>query len=132
MKPAAISTLFGTLILCTPYQAQAHGKLNADELEELFSNTTQLCRKEKDQSTCSTYFSEDGVIKRRLHTGDVRREGEWETDLEHDQLCITWKGKKKPLCMDVYQNKDGTLDMYKGSKHLSTVLSFTPGNAENL
>lgn len=132
MKLAVFSAIFGMTMLAAPTIAQAHGKLDASELEDRFSNTTQLCRKEKDKSTCTTYFSEDGVIKRRLHMDNVRREGEWETDLEHNQLCITWKGKKKPLCMDVYQNKDGTLDMYKGSKHLSTVLSFTPGNAENL
>ena len=118
-------SLFSTPVL-------SHGKLTADELEEKFSDTTQLCRKEKDYSTCTTYFSADGVIKRRLHQDNQRRQGTWEADLEHDQLCITWEGKTKPLCFDVYRNKDGTMDMYKGGKHLSTVLNFTPGNTERL
>ncbi len=119
-----------TLLFVTP--GYSHGKLSATELEEKFSDTTQLCRKEKDRSTCTTYCSADGVIKRRLHKDNVRREGTWEADLESDQLCITWKGKTKALCFDVYRNKDGTYDMYKGGKHLSTVLSFASGNREQL
>ena len=112
--------------------AHAHGKLDASQLEERFTDTTQLCRKEKDQSTCTTYFSADGTIKRRMHADDKRRQGSWEIDLEHDQICITWQGKTRALCFDAYLNKDGTLDMYKGGKHLSTVISFTPGNSEGL
>lgn len=114
------------------WSALGHGKLSASELEERFNNTTQLCRKEKDRSTCTTFFSADGVIKRRLHASGKRREGTWESDLEHDQLCITWNDSDKPLCFDVYRNKDNTLDMYKGGKHLSTVIYFMPGNTENL
>ena len=110
----------------------AHGKLDASELEERFSNSTQHCRKEKDQSTCTTYFSADGIIKRRMHADGARKEGSWEIDIESDQLCITWKGKTKSLCFDAYLNKDDTIDMYRGSRHISTVLTFFPGNAEGL
>lgn len=110
----------------------AHGKLDASELEERFSNSTQHCRKEKDQSTCTTYFSEDGIIKRRMHADGKRKEGSWEIDLENDKLCITWKGKTKSLCFDAYVNQDRTIDMYKNGRHVSTVLTFFPGNAENL
>ena len=119
-----------TLVYTAP--SLGHGKLDANELEEMFANTTQMCRKEKDQSTCTTYFSADGVIKRRLHETDVRRDGTWEADIEHDQLCITWTGKTRALCFDAYRNKDGTIDMYKGGRHLSTVIEFTPGNVEGL
>lgn len=111
---------------------QAHGKLDAQQLQQQFSNTTQLCRKEKDQSTCTTYFSDNGTIKRRLHKDNKRRVGKWETNSESNQLCITWKGKTRALCFDVYENKDGTMDMYKKGKHLSTVLNFSPGNTEGL
>lgn len=110
----------------------AHGKLDANELQERFNNTTQHCRKEKDQSTCTTYFAADGTIKRRLHADGKRREGSWNIDQENDRLCITWKGKSKALCFDVYANKDGTLDMHKKGKHKSTVITFFPGNAEEL
>jgi len=132
MQRFVLLLLFSASTLVYSSLGYAHGKLDANQLEERFSNTTQLCRKEKDKSTCTTYFAEDGVIKRRLHNNNKRRVGEWETDIEHDQLCITWKGKTKALCFDVYQNKDGTVDMYKGGKHLSTVLNFMPGNAEGL
>ncbi len=110
----------------------AHGKLDATELEEYFSNTTQHCRKEKDQSTCTTFFSAEGVIKRRMHRDGARKEGTWEVNIENDQLCITWSGKTKSLCFDAYLNKDRTIDMYKGGRHISTVMTFFPGNAENL
>ena len=128
---ALLSVLLYTM-LGVNSPVNAHGKLDANELEERFSNTTQHCRKEKDQSTCTTYFSAEGVVKRRMHADGKRREGSWETDLEHNQLCITWKGKTKALCFDAYLNKDGTLDMYKGGKHLSTVITFFPGNSEDL
>ena len=110
----------------------AHGKLDATELEEYFSNTTQHCRKEKDQSTCTTFFSADGTIKRRMHEDGKRKEGTWEIDTESDRLCIVWKGKTKSLCFDAYLNKDDTVEMYKNGRHVSTVLTFFPGNAEKL
>lgn len=131
-----IKTLFFSFMVCLlsllSSPLMAHGKLDADELQQRFSNTTQHCRKEKDQSTCTTYFSADGTIKRRLHADGKRREGSWKIDSEKDQLCITWKGKTKALCFDVYKNKDGTMDLHKKGKHKSTVMTFFPGNAEQL
>lgn len=112
--------------------AFAHGKLDASELEERFSNSTQHCRKEKDQSTCTTFFSADGIIKRRMHADGKRKEGTWEIDIENDKLCITWKGKTKSLCFDAYINQDRTIDMHKNGRHISTVLTFFPGNAEGM
>lgn len=131
-----LKTLFLSISICmisllsTP--SFAHGKLDADELQERFSDTTQHCRKEKDRSTCTTYFAADGSIKRRMHADGKRREGIWEIDPEKNRLCITWKGKSRALCFDVYANKDGTMDMYKKGKHISSVITFFPGNAERL
>ena len=123
-----------SFMVCLPLTspAFAHGQLNADELIKRFSNTTQHCRKEKDQSTCTTYFSGDGVIKRRMHADGKRKQGTWEVKSDLNQLCITWKGKTKALCFEAYMNRDGTLDMYKKGKHLSTVVTFFNGNVENL
>ncbi len=126
-----VLSLFFALLL-SPLQVFAHGQMNAAELETRFTNTTQHCRKEKDQSTCTTYFSPDGTIKRRMHADGVRREGTWEIDKENDLICITWKGKTKALCFTAYINQNGTVDMYKKGKHLSTVMTFFPGNVENL
>ena len=67
-----------------------------------------------------------------MHADDKRRQGTWKVDPEHEQICITWQGKTRALCFDAYLNKDGTVDMYKRGKHLSTVISFTPGNSEGL
>ncbi len=121
-----------TTLFVMPGQAFAHGQINAEELQQRFSDTTQHCRKEKDQSTCTTYFSADGVIKRRMHADGKRREGSWHVDAEKDEICITWKGKTKALCFKAYLNKDGTVDMYKHGKHVSTVTTFFKGNVEEL
>jgi len=110
----------------------AHGQLNAEDLKTRFSDTTQHCRKEKDKSTCTTFFAADGTIKRRMHEDGKRRSGNWEVDSENDKLCITWTGKKKALCFKAYMNKDGTLEMYKRGKHVSTVITFFKGNVEGL
>ncbi|MDJ0832967.1 MAG: hypothetical protein QNJ69_05555 [Gammaproteobacteria bacterium] len=113
-------------------QVSAHGQLTAAQLFERFSDTTQHCRKEKDQSTCTTYFSADGVIKRRMHEDGKLKDGTWMVKDDTDQLCITWTGKTKALCFEAYLNHDGTLDMYKKGRHLSTVITFFEGNVENL
>lgn len=126
-----VIALFFALLLA-PLQVLAHGQLNAAELEKRFTNTTQHCRKEKDKSTCSTYFAPDGTIKRRMHADGKKRDGTWMVDKEKDLICITWKGKTKALCFSAYINKDGTVDMYKKGKLLSTVMTFFPGNVENL
>lgn len=110
----------------------AHGQLNAEELKTRFTDTTQHCRKEKDQSTCTTYFAADGTIKRRMHKDGKRRDGNWEVNADQNLLCITWTGKTKALCFEAYMNRDGTLDMYKKGKHLSTVITFFKGNVEGL
>jgi len=115
-----------------PSQLWAHGELNAAELKQRFTNTTQHCRKEKDQSTCTTFFAADGSIKRRMHADGKLRDGSWNIDEEKNLLCITWTGKTKALCFSAYMNKDGTMDMYKKGRHLSTVVTFFPGNVEGL
>lgn len=110
----------------------AHGQLNAEELKTRFTDTTQHCRKEKDKSTCTTYFAADGTIKRRMHKDGKRRDGNWEVKADKNLLCITWTGKTKALCFEAFMNNDGTLDMYKKGKHLSTVITFFKGNVEGL
>lgn len=125
-------SLFLSPLLFISSNTFAHGQLNADELKTRFTDTTQHCRKEKDQSTCTTYFAADGTIKRRMHEDGKRRDGVWSVNAENNQLCITWTGKTKALCFEAYMNKDGTMDMYKKSKHLSTVITFFKGNVEGL
>jgi len=131
LKFLSISLLLSPLLFISS-NSFAHGKLNADELKTRFSDSTQHCRKEKDKSTCTTFFAADGSIKRRMHADGKRRDGTWIVKTEENQLCITWTGKKKALCFDAYMNKDGTMDMYKKGKHLSTVITFFKGNVEGL
>lgn len=132
MKKSLLMWLVPAVLLIFSGNSFGHGQLDAEALKTRFSDTTQHCRKEKDKSTCTTYFSTDGVVKRRMHADGARREGTWEIKQEEKLLCITWKGKTKALCFEAFMNKDGTLEMYKKGKHVSTVITFFQGNVEGL
>jgi len=125
-------SIFLSPLLVLSTNSLAHGKLNAEQLHLRFSDSTQHCRKEKDKSTCTTFFAADGTIKRRMHEDGKRRDGNWEIKTDNDLLCITWTGKSKALCFEAFMNKDGSLEMYKKGKHVSTVITFFNGNVEGL
>jgi hypothetical protein len=101
------------------------------DIVDLVSDQTTLCRKEKDQSLCSNYFSEDGVIKRIMHDDGERRQGVWFID-DQDRLCILWQGKIKPLCFHVYEQEDGSYDLIKNDEHITTILGTEQGNTKGL
>ena len=103
--------------------------LDRFELEELVNDKTANCRKEKDQSLCTNYFSPEGVIVPVRDSGK-RKDGRWFLD-DSDRLCILWNGKIKPLCFVVTANEDGTYRMEKNGKLKSTILGLKDGNTEN-
>lgn len=105
--------------------------LDRDGVVELLSEKTVLCRKEKDQSLCTNYFSEGGVIKQVMHDEDDRKEGVWFVD-DQDRLCILWTGKIKPLCFAVYAQPDGSQRLIKNDRHLTTILGTEDGNTKGL
>ncbi|MFM1891132.1 MAG: hypothetical protein RLZ44_209 [Pseudomonadota bacterium] len=125
------STLLLTTLLCTAPAAWGEQVLTADEIEFLISDKTTACLKEKDQSTCTTYFAPDGIIKRRMHDDDARKNGRWFID-DTDRLCILWDGKIKPLCLIITRNEDGTYALTKKEKHVSSILELSDGNTEGL
>lgn len=123
-----------TIAVCTTWLAApawAGEPLTRDELEELVTDKTADCRKEKDQSTCVTYFSPEGEVVQVLHDSGDRKEGRWFLD-DSDRLCILWVGRIKPLCFVVSQDADGTYRMVKRDKHLSTITGLRHGNADAL
>jgi len=105
--------------------------LTREQLLELVYDKTVDCRKEKDQSTCVNYFSDEGVLVQVLHKNKKRKDGRWFLD-DSDRLCILWDGKIKPLSFVVIKNYNGTFNMIKSGKHLSTMLKFYDGNTEKL
>ena len=105
--------------------------LTREQLLELVYDKTVDCRKEKDQSTCVNYFSDEGVMVQVLRKNDKRKDGRWFLD-DSDRLCILWDGKFKPLCFIVFKNEDGTFNMIKGGEHMSTMLKFYDGNTAKL
>ena len=105
--------------------------LKRAEIVELVREKTIACRKEKDQSLCSNWFSKDGVVRRLMHDDGARKEGVWFVD-DQDRLCILWKAKIKPLCFDVYAQDDGTYNLIKRGKHITTILGRSDGNTKDL
>jgi len=101
------------------------------DIIDLVSDQTTLCRKEKDQSLCFNYFGEDGVIKRIMHDDGARKDGVWFVD-DQDRLCILWQGKLKPLCFHVYEQDDGSYNLVKKDKHITTILVTEQGNTKEL
>jgi hypothetical protein len=77
------------------------------------------------------YFSAEGEIAQVLHKTGKRKDGRWFLD-DSDRLCILWNGKIKPYCFVVTENDDGTYNMVKSGKHISTMLKLYEGNTEKL
>lgn len=128
---------FATLLLCsTPLFAGGDPQPDLDALDrdtiiELVSDKTTECRKEKDGSLCANYFAEDGVFKRLMYDDGARRDGVWFID-DQERLCILWQGKIKPLCFIVYEQDDGSFNLIKRGKHVSTILGTQDGNTRDL
>ena len=101
--------------------------LDRDSIIELVSEKTTECRKEKDGSLCANYFSEDGVVVQVMREDGERKDGVWFVD-DSERLCILWKGKIKPLCFEVFEQDDGTYNLVKHDKHISTIIGSEDGN----
>lgn len=119
------------LLVSPAIAAEDPEPLDRDALVELVSNKTAECRKEKDESLCVNYFSEDGVIVQVMREDGERKDGVWFID-DSERLCILWQGKIKPLCFSVYEQDDGTHSLIRREKHVSTILGTADGNTEKL
>lgn len=105
--------------------------LDGETIESMVLGNTAACRKQKDQSTCSIYFADDGVMIRQMHDSGVRKQGRWFTD-DSDRLCILWDGRYRPSCFVLHEREDGVIDLIKGERHLSSILEMKEGNADKL
>ena len=131
MRTPARAIVASLALLSTISAATAGGVLDGDEIELLVTDKSTACLKEKDQRVCTTYFSPEGVIKRRMHDTDARKQGRWFID-DSDRLCILWTGKIKPLCLTVTSNPDDTYTLTKKGRHVSSILELSDGNSEGL
>lgn len=105
--------------------------LDRDAIVELVSEKTTECRKEKDGSLCANYFTEDGVIRRVMYDDGARKDGRWFVD-DQARLCILWDGKIKPLCFVLFEQEDGSYNLIKNGRHITTILGTEDGNTKNL
>lgn len=129
-----LSSLLAALVMSSSAIVAAADEpvaLDRDEIIELVSEKTTECRKEKDQSLCSNYFTEDGVIKRVMHDDGARRDGVWFVD-DSERLCILWKGKIKPLCFSVFEQSDGSYHLIRHDRHITTIVGTEDGNTRDL
>ena len=119
------------MLLSTVALADGPEPLGRQDIIDLVSGKTVECRKEKDQSMCSNYFTEKGVIKRIMHADGKRRDGRWFLD-DQTRLCILWDGRIKPLCFVVFEQADGSYKLIKKGKHITTITAVEDGNTKNL
>jgi hypothetical protein len=131
MRIASVFAASMALFIGPAVVASDADPLDSFDIIELVSEKTIECRKEKDQSLCSNWFTEDGVVKRIMHDDGARRDGVWFVD-DRDRLCILWTGKIKPLCFLVFEEQDGSYRLIKGDKHLTTIVGIEDGNTKDL
>lgn len=126
---AAILTLASAVVVAQEPAGQT--PMDRQQILDLVREKTTECRKEKDQSLCANWFAKYGEITRIMHADGARKEGAWFVD-DQDRLCILWKGKIKPLCFKVFEQDDETYALYKGSKHITTIIGTEEGNTKGL
>jgi hypothetical protein len=131
MKSMLASLALITLAAAVPAEEIDAEALTFFDILDLVSGQTAECRKEKDQSLCSNLFTEDGVIKQSMHDDGELKQGRWFID-DQNRLCILWDGKIKPLCFLVYEQDDGSYNLIKRGKHITTILGVESGNPNNL
>ena len=105
--------------------------LGRKAITDLVRGKTVECVKEKDQALCSNYFTPKGVVTRMMHADGKRKVGRWFLD-DQARLCILWDGKIKPLCFVVYGQPDGSYNLIKRGKHITTITGVEEGNTKGL
>lgn len=100
--------------------------LSGDDITSLFSGKTASCIKSKDQSTCLTFMSSDGKVKRLTNADGKTRLGTW--NVTNNQLCILWAKKKKDLCFDVVKQNDTEYLLNRKGKTKSIINGFSDGD----
>lgn len=131
MRVLGVCSMALLLLIPSVVLADDSEPLGRQEIIDLVREKTTECRKEKDQSMCSNFFTEKGVIKRIMHEDGKRRDGRWFMD-DQTRLCILWDGKIKPLCFKVFKQADGSYNLIKKGKHITTITGVEDGNTKNL
>ena len=119
-------TVAALCTFCVCSDAAEQAALEREQLLELVSGKTALCRKEKDQSLCANWFAGDGVLQQVMQDDDGRKQGRWFVD-DQARLCILWDGKLKPLCFAVFAQPDGSYNLLKNDRHITTITGFEDG-----
>lgn len=130
----SLTGIFSGLLLGASLSINADTLLTVDELDELFSDTTQRCDQTGKDAQCVTYTSANNRVVRVMTSGKntgKRYVGSWEVN-RHGLFCILWDGKDKDLCFVVSKNTDGQHELYLRGYKKATILSVESGNTEGL
>lgn len=131
MRTAYLTSVAILILLSSAAWANSPEPLDRQEIIDLVMGKTVECRKERDQSLCSNYFTEQGVVTRIMHADGIRKVGRWFLD-DQARLCILWDGKIKALCFSVYEQPDGSYNLIKKGRHITTITGVEDGNTKNL
>lgn len=131
MRTVGLLSAAALLVLSSTALANDQDAMGRQDIIDLVSEKTVECRKEKDQALCSNYFTHKGVVTRIMHADDKRKVGRWFLD-DKTRLCILWDGKIKPLCFKVFAQPDGSYNLIKKGKHITTITGVEDGNTKNL
>ena len=88
MRFAILAAVAALSVAVSPAFATDVDPLDRYDIIELVSEQTVECRRQKDQSLCSNWFSEQGVVKRIMHDDGERRDGRWFVD-DQDPVSYT-------------------------------------------
>jgi len=123
-----ITTLLAVMLLAMSNLAVAESAtVSAYEIKLFINGKTANCVKTKDNSTCDTYFAEDGSLKRFTPADGKTKTGDWWVD-EEGKLNVRWTGRKKSMRFDVIDPGDGTWQLIKGKKLKSVITGVRPGD----
>ena len=104
--------------------------VNGYELKTFLNGKTAKCIKTSDNSTCDTYFADDGSIKRYTPSDGKTRQGKWWVDAD-GMLNVQWTGKKKPLKFSVVDTGEGHWQLLRRGKIKSLITGAQPGDHIN-
>ena len=121
------SLLAGALLVLSGVAAAEPVTVPGFEVKTFLNGRTANCVKTKDNSTCDTYFAEDGSVKRYTFDDQKLRKGKWWVD-DKGLLNVQWTGKKRPLKFSVVDPGTGSWELRKKKKLKALITGATPGD----
>jgi len=121
------TALLAVLLALTTVAVAEPTQVSGYEVKLFLNGKTANCIKTKDNSTCDTYFAEDGSLKRFTPDDGKTKTGTWWVD-EEGLLNVQWTGRSRSMRFNVMDPRDGTWQLVKGGKLMSLISGVRPGD----